>query len=115
MIYSRTQPAEVLALLMDALKYSVTEGASGGPRGAAILEEIDDSAPSTSSASGPASASGSRTGSGTGQGRTASNAGSSQTSYVDVDYPTPPGTSPAGIASASESIGASSDEATSSS
>ena len=56
-IYSKTQPAEVVQLLMDALKLSISEGdslspsdsspsrreAAGGSQssGAAVLEEID--------------------------------------------------------------------------
>merc|ERR1712093_252110 len=49
MIYSKTQPAEVVQLLMDALRISISEGegsssasrTAGAPRGQAILEEID--------------------------------------------------------------------------
>lgn len=50
MIYSKTQPAEVVSLLMEALKLSIAEGESTigggssrprGPSGNAVLEEID--------------------------------------------------------------------------
>ena len=47
MIYSKTQPEEVVNLLMDAVKYSMTLSGPSGPSGAAILEEIDSDSTST--------------------------------------------------------------------
>ena len=109
MIYQRTQPAEVVALLLEALRMSIEQDALGPssrserrsqPSGGAILEEITpDSAEASSASSSADRASGSPTGAkqtktssssatGSQNGEEASNNSSPSTrSYVNVDYP----------------------------
>lgn len=107
MIYQRTQPAEMFALLLEALRLSMDSSASelqssgasrrlnSQPSGGAILEEIEPEAPASapSSADSPAgSASAEPTSSssanGSQNGEEASNESSPSTrSYVDVGYP----------------------------
>jgi len=91
MIYSKTQPAEVVQLLMEALKLSISEGeARQQPRGQAVLEEIDTDSAEDSASQGAKGASSATGGSGTGSqnGDQASSTSSpATTSYVDVEYP----------------------------
>ena len=95
MIYQRTQPAEVIALLMEALRHSIElegsasssasrGGNSNQPRGGAILEEIDTEESATSASSNKDKASSSNGEESQGQTHTSS---PEARSYVDVDYP----------------------------
>jgi hypothetical protein len=86
MIYSKTQPAEVVQLLMEALKLSISEDSSssgaGGARGQgqmrsnAILEEIDTDSQESAAAE-----------KGNDQQAASSSSSPGAKSYVDVDYP----------------------------
>ena len=108
MIYSKTQPAEVVQLLMDALKISISESeglspsgspsrpdGTKGPRrnGGAVLEEIETDSQEGESASQRGGAaerqngrSNSQNGSQNGE-ATSSTSSPGARSYVDVDYP----------------------------
>ncbi|KAK9900481.1 MAS20-domain-containing protein [Cystobasidium minutum MCA 4210] len=99
MIYQRTQPAEVIALLMEALRLSIelegsaasSGGASRGgsssqqPRGGAILEEIDTEESATTASNSSSKEKSSNNGE---DSAAQTNTSSPEArSYVDVDYP----------------------------
>lgn len=81
MIYSRTQPQEVVLMIVEALRLSVS--GNSGPSGGAILEEIDtDSTPAGNTSGSRATARDDEEGSGPN-----SQASSGTGSYVDVQRP----------------------------
>jgi len=103
MIYSKTQPAEVVQLLMDALRISISEGegsssdssssasrTAGAPRGQAILEEIDTDDSERASQRATATADSESNSQSAEQNTSASSSTSSPAtanSYVDVEAP----------------------------